>query len=97
MPPPGWTLRCLFGIRQVLTLTKNQSLLISKIHFVESKLGFYQLKKSFANNNENLAQNLSVTIEVTIEKKSLNPEKRNVYLSSTIFSERILVNFLQGG
>lgn len=45
MPPPGLALRCLVGIRQVLTLTKNQSLLISKTHFVEGKLGFYQLKK----------------------------------------------------
>lgn len=42
MPPPGLALRCLVGIRQVLTLTKNQSLLISKTHFVEGKLGFYQ-------------------------------------------------------
>lgn len=43
MPPPGLTLRCLFGIRQVLTLTKNQSLLISKTHFFffEGMLGFY--------------------------------------------------------
>lgn len=45
VPPPGLTLSCLLGIRQVLTLTKNQSLLISKTHFVEGKLGFYQLKK----------------------------------------------------
>lgn len=35
-------------------------------------------KKSFLNNNENVAQNLNVTIEVTIGKKSLNPEKRNI-------------------
>ena len=46
MPPPGLALRCLVGIRQVLTLAKNQSLLISKTHFVEGKLGFYQLKKN---------------------------------------------------
>lgn len=77
MPSPGLTLRCLFSIRQVLTLTKNQSLLISKTHFVESKLGFYQLKKkNFLNNNENLAQNLSVAIEVTIGKKITKPKKQ---------------------
>ena len=68
MPPPGLALRCLVGIRQVLTLTKNQSLLISKTHFVLIICFFFQLV-TFLNNNENLAQRLNFAKEVTVGKK----------------------------